>query len=158
GSGSSTSHGPRERSCFPPRGDVPQLHFAGALDSKPTCPGGQSFAIRSERHSTNGPMVPIESGDLAPRADIPEHHLAGEARIVPGASSSRQDLAVGREGDRPDPMLMPLESIDQPPCRNIPQFDGCVATSRRESFAVEGERHGADRILVPAEREPLVAL
>src|SRR5687768_16776684 len=83
---------------------------------------------------------------LAPRARVPEDE-------PPVARAAREPQAVGREGDRSHPVVVPGERVQRLARRNVPQPDRVVAlgAGARQTPPVGREGERRHRVVVPFE-------
>src|SRR5262245_32098203 len=105
-----------------PGGDVPQLH-------RPVRAGaGEDFAVGSKRQPEHGAVVAGKRPDLLTRFNVPELDLL----VV---TTRSQHLAIGRNSERIDGVLMPFKNIEQFSIRKVP-LSGLAQPSR---FAATGK-------------------
>jgi hypothetical protein len=99
--------------------------------------GSQYRAVGRERQGFDAGLVRVPPAHLARGRQIPEYDL------LPAAEG--QSLAVGREGQAPDLVLLPHQHPQQPARPSIPQPNRLVRTAGSKRLAVWGKGDGQDR-------------
>ena len=79
-------------------------------------------------------------------------------KLQGGVIAAREGgAAIGRKGNRPDPVRMPGEGLDLLARGKVPELQGCVEAAGQGGAAIGGKGNGIDRVRMPGEDPDLLA-